>query len=201
MADADWVTLVVNGDIEIKLDLADLPRVRQHTWYRRSWADRPSVYLQRSWKVDGVKHAESLHRFIMGCKQGDGVVVDHINGDTLDNRRCNLRLTDRRGNATNIRSSKLQKLGGYKGVSWNPRAKKWQASICAGEIKANGKRRQLYLGVFTDPAEAARAYDAAALRHFGDFAALNFPSGWLGPLPPPSEPGSFDWLRDEWGGR
>jgi hypothetical protein len=60
-------------------------------------------------------------------------------------------------------------------VHFNPRAKKWEANICAGEIQANGKRRKMYLGVFTDAVVAAHAYDAAAIKYFGEFASLNFP--------------------------
>lgn len=134
-----------------------------------------------NWRIskDGYvihgRNNDSVHRMLMGCERHDGKLVDHRDGDPLNNQRYNLRVTDARGNATNVTSSSKQKAGGYKGVHWNKRAKKWQASICAGEVKANGKRRQLYLGVFEDPIAAARAYDAEAIKHFGEFASLNFP--------------------------
>ncbi len=163
------------------VDAADADAVAGFSWHTKghSRGDKRGTYVHRTVRLTpgrkGKKTAIALHRWLVGAQPGQ--VVDHINGDTLDNRRQNLRLTDARGNSTNIVSSKRQKLGGFKGVSWNPRAKKWQASICGGEIKSNGKRRQLYLGVFTDPVIAAKAYDAAALRHFGEFACLNFPLG------------------------
>jgi hypothetical protein len=104
-----------------------------------------------------------------------GVMVDHRNGDGLDNTRENLRLTCNADNQKNIRFSKRQKRGGFKGVSWNNNAQKWEAGIGAGEKRANGRRARVYLGIFDDPADAARAYDAAARLHFGEWAALNFP--------------------------
>jgi hypothetical protein len=106
---------------------------------------------------------------------GPGDIVDHVNGDTLDNRRANLRICSARENTTNVTSSKRQKLGGYKGVTWHPKGKKWEAGICCGELRPNGKRKRIYLGLFSDPKEAARAYDREAIKHFGAFASLNFP--------------------------
>lgn len=160
------------------VDAADFDRVSRLAWHATTKKAAPGVfYVQHTWaRTSGRRGSVSLHRFVMGCERGDGKVIDHRDGNPLNNQRNNLRVTDARGNATNVTRSKQQKIGGYKGVSWNPRAKKWQAPICAGEVKANGKRRQLYLGVFTDPIDAARAYDAAALLHFGEYASLNFPS-------------------------
>lgn len=162
------------------VDAEDAARVSALAWHTTSKLALPGVhYVQHTTRIGSGPGARkgslALHRFIMGCTPGDGKVVDHINGQPLDNRRSNLRITDNRGNATNVTRSKRQKRGGYKGVSWNPAAGKWQASICAGEVKPNGKRRQLYLGCFVDPISAARAYDAAAREHFGEFASLNFP--------------------------
>jgi hypothetical protein len=60
----------------------------------------------------------------------------------------------------------------YKGVSWHKRDKKFYAAI-----KLNGRPK--HLGAFIDEREAARAYDAAAREHFGDFAVCNFPPKFL----------------------
>ena len=149
------------------VDEEDFERVNQYLWH-----------LKRKGKWHYVTTGRAnltVHRLIMGCEPGNGKLVDHRNGDTLNNQRYNLRVTDHRGNATNVTNSKRQKAGGYKGVTWNPRAKKWEANICAGEIQANGKRRKMYLGVFVDPVVAAHVYDAAAIKYFGEFASLNFP--------------------------
>jgi hypothetical protein len=170
------VRIPLPGGLFALVDAADAERCLARKRNLRRWHGQGRVYAQTHWRESGRNRTETLHRFLLGCQRGDGQVVDHRNGDTLDNRRSNLRLTDRRGNATNVTSSKNQKAGGYKGVSWHPRAKKWQAAISAGPIKASGRRARVYLGLFVDPASAARAYDAAALRHYGEFAALNFPN-------------------------
>ena len=102
-----------------------------------------------------------MHRLIMDAP--DGVEVDHINGDRLDNRRCNLRLCTHR---QNLRNRKRQDNGSsrYKGV--HKSAGKWRA-----QIGYDGKTH--HLGYFTDEADAARAYNEAASEHFGEFARLN----------------------------
>jgi hypothetical protein len=104
-----------------------------------------------------------LHREIMGSPSG--FVIDHINGDTLDNRWSNLRLATKKGNAAN-RGLDRSNTSGYKGVKWSKAAGKWVAAIVSDD-------RTIHLGVFVDPVDAARAYNTAALLHFGEFARLN----------------------------
>jgi hypothetical protein len=125
--------------------------------------------------VDGCcrKGRLMLHRLVAGASVGQ--VVDHINGDVLDCRRENLRICTVRENRANVVSSKNRKLGGYKGVSWHSTRGKWFATIRGGIIGLDGRRKTLFLGEFTDPAEAAHAYDKKAREVFGEFAALNFP--------------------------
>lgn len=96
----------------------------------------------------------------------DGFWVDHINGDTLDNRRSNLRLCTVSGNNHNRMKSK-NNTSGYKGVSWLKQNQKWRAYI-----KVNSKDK--HLGCYLDKEDAARAYDKAAKEYFGEFARLNF---------------------------
>lgn len=162
------------------VDAIDAERVNQFRWHLKTKKSQPGkFYAQRSLpRADrGTITNQSLHNFVLGCPSSQ--YIDHENGDGLDNQRSNLRPCTPRENASNITSSKRQKLGGYKGVSWNKAANKWQASICGGEVRPNGKRKQIYLGCFVDPAKAAHAYDAAAVKYFGAFASLNFPSGQL----------------------
>jgi hypothetical protein len=90
--------------------------------------------------------------------------VDHINGDGLDNRRVNLRPADAHRNAGN-RRTRIDSTSGLKGVYRD--RNRWRAEICVNY-------RKHYLGMFASPEEAARAYDAAALHHFGEFARLNY---------------------------
>ena len=107
-----------------------------------------------------------LHRFILEPK--DGEFVDHINGDTLDNRRANLRVCNKSQNAANTPKTGKKTHSKYKGVSYLNHAKKWLAYI-----RVNYKQK--HLGYFTKQEEAAKAYDIAAEENFGEFARLNFP--------------------------
>jgi hypothetical protein len=107
-----------------------------------------------------------MHREIMGAP--DGVEVDHRDGDSLNNRRSNLRLATRQQNACNVRSARMCKSSQYKGVCWCAPKSAWRATIVVN-------KKQRHLGMFEDEAAAARAYDAAAQELHGDFARLNFP--------------------------
>lgn len=165
---AEWVDggvvrIPLSAGAHALVDLADYPLVAGRKWHRHS-----KGYAGHSFRTPrGRSFFVSMHQLLVPA--GPGQLVDHRNGNGLDNRRANLRLTDRAGNSRNITRSKNQKAGGFKGVSWNRRAKKWEAGI-------NVAKKRRYLGVFSDPADAARAYDAAALQHFGEFASLNFPA-------------------------
>ena len=91
--------------------------------------------------------------------------AEHIDGSHWQDRLSNLRICSR---SENLRNQKLssRNTSGYKGVSWNKPANKWQV-----KIKISGKQHSL--GCFTTPEAAAQAYDAAAIQHFGEFACTN----------------------------
>lgn len=104
-----------------------------------------------------------LHRVVFGAQQGQ--CLDHINGDKLDNRLCNLRLASKSQNSANAKKRNGAKSTSlYKGVSWNKGA--WCAQINSG-----GQRK--YLGRFQSQLDAAKAYNAAALKLFGEYARFN----------------------------
>lgn len=104
-----------------------------------------------------------MHRQIM--KPPKGIYVDHINHNTLDNRRTNLRLCTRAENYQNQFKQK-NNTSGYKGVNWYSKYGKWQATIMS-------EKHLKHLGYYYKIEDAARAYNQAAKLYHGAFAALN----------------------------
>lgn len=111
---------------------------------------------------DGVKINCKVHQIIYALETGSWAVdcVDHINGDTLDNRIANLRAATVSENQQNSRIRRNNKLG-FKGVSGH--GDKYQA-----KIRVNG--RAIHLGTFVTPQDAHSAYLTAAAKHHGHFA-------------------------------
>ena len=105
-----------------------------------------------------------MHRHILGVNDSK-VFVDHINHDTLDNRRSNLRIAGKNGNQRNARKTSKKKSSIYKGVSWQSSRNKWICSIRIPEY--------LFLGRFDCEKEAALVYNKAAKKYFGRFSCLN----------------------------
>jgi len=120
------------------------------------------TWYAKTFRRDGMPL--SMHRLIIGAPKG--LFVDHENHNGLDNRRQNLRLCTKTQNNQNQRP--YGKTSRYKGVSWKKREKKFVASITLN-------KRRYHLGYFKSEIDAAKAYDKAAKKFFGEFAYLNFP--------------------------
>jgi hypothetical protein len=130
----------------------------------RSPNEAPKGYAIRGGRPDEVKVNILMHRAIM--KTPDGMLVDHIDGNGLNNQKCNMRnCTTSENLANHIRAPWSN--SGFYGVSRRKDDLKWQA-----KIKIHG--RTIYIGSFDDPEEAARSRDIVAIKLFGEFAALNF---------------------------
>ena len=147
-------------------DAADLNR---HKWYANR--NRHTVYAcrARTAQESPGPRTISMHRQIL--RPEDGRHVDHVNGNGLDNRRCNLRLATPSQNGANNRNYPIGP-SGYRGVrrAYSGRGKPsgWRAAA-----KVNGKT--VNIGRFVLPEDAARAYDVFVRIHHGEFAVLNFP--------------------------
>jgi hypothetical protein len=137
------------------MDAEDLPLLEG----RENFTEGNGGYFQHTDNSTGV--TTKLQNLILPTPEG--YLVDHINGDILDNRKENLRVATPQQNNMNRRPRNT-----YKGITWDRSRNKWNASI-----QLAGK--SINLGRFKDPVEAAKAYDQAAWEYFGEFAYLNFP--------------------------
>jgi hypothetical protein len=145
------------------VDAEDYERLNAFKWYAHKHRDG-SMYAVRMTRIEGKQHTVQMHREILGLTRGDKRKGDHENGDTLDNRRENLRVATNAQNGANRVRLDPRNASGFLGVTWHKTHQKWAASI-----KVNGTSR--HLGYFTDPKEAAQAYNIAAQKHFGEFAS------------------------------
>ncbi len=165
-----WRMPMVRGDVaiipltrgmEAVIDVVDLPLVADHQWFADRVRDTDLYYAARMTVADGTRRIARMHNVITS-----GGPVDHRDGDGLNNRRANLRPYAGGSNQANARRP-ISNTSGYKGVVRTRNGRPWAAQI-------HVDREHIYLGRFDDPESAARAYDAAALQHFGEFARLNF---------------------------
>jgi hypothetical protein len=144
------------------IDDDDLPLIEQYRWFvwevpTKGYGPYPVAHIGSGRSAPTML----MHQLLTGHR-----LTDHENHDGLDNRRANLRPATRRQNLHNQRPVR----GGtsqYKGVS--RRGNRWRA-----RIKVNGQ--EIALGYFSAETDAARAYDTAAVEHFGEFACLNLGS-------------------------
>jgi len=151
-----------------KIDVQDFEDIGRFNWCLWAPTGRKHRYAMRKQDKTTVK----MHRQILGVK--NGVFVDHINGDGLENRRFNLRVATNSQNQWN--QSPREGTSHYKGVCWHIRDKKWTAGLMY-----HGKRiwigqfdSEIVGGVDIGEIAAAKAYDEAARKYFGVFACLNF---------------------------
>ena len=148
------------------VDPCDFYSLSEHKWSASRVARK--FYAVRSGPGRKGKRGKSyrMHREVANTPEG--LECDHINGDSLDNRKANLRSATRQQNCWNNSKRKPGSLSKYKGVSFSRKGRPWKAMLTV-----SGK--WTYLGSFDSEAQAAKAYDKAAKHHFGQYANLNFP--------------------------
>jgi len=145
------------------VDDEDFKELNSHNWYTQKCGGGSNTYACR-WirpQAKGRQVRIFMHRQILDI--ADGIEIDHIDGDGLNNQKENIRECSHQGNSFNRR--KIKKTSSvFKGV-WRE-DKKWRAAI-----RHNDKL--IHIGRFVLEADAANAYNLAAIEHFGEFARLN----------------------------
>ncbi len=146
------------------VDPEDFERLNKHKWYAVNM--KHTFYAQRGISMSDKRVLIMMHREIL--KVPDGMFVDHINHNGLDNRKANLRPATRAENSRNRRKFRKRKCySRFKGVCWHKNKEKWLAQIWFN-------RKAMYIGYFNDEIQAAKAYDKAAKKYHVEFAVLNF---------------------------
>lgn len=153
----DFTEMIINskknGLIKVKIDITDIDKCNQIRWcYAKN---KDSAYIEGTYKGKKVK----LHRFILNVTDNK-ILVDHINRNTLDNRKSNLRFATNQENSFN-KSIRSDNKSGYPGVDF--KNNKWRA-----KIKYNGNT--IHLGYFIDKNEAILNRQLAEKYFFKEFS-------------------------------
>ena len=135
-----------------KVDPADYKRLRGYEWSSRK-GGRCFYALRYEAGKRGNDVLISMHQDIIEVPEG--MIIDHINHDGMDNRGANLRAATRSQNTCHRRKRAGATQSKYKGIHWKKRNRKWQAMITV-------QSKRIYLGHFRDEIDAAKAYDWAA---------------------------------------
>jgi hypothetical protein len=146
------------GDKTVLIDEEDYDKIKNYKWGVYKYGN--DFYIKR-FKAGSVL---ALHRVVM--ENPYGVQIDHINHDTLDNRKCNLRFCTQSQNNQNKKKTNRATSSKYKGVAWSKKDKRFRAKITVN-------KKDIYLGNFRTEEDAAKAYNDAAAKYFGNFAFLN----------------------------
>ena len=153
-------TIPLSKGMNAIVDDSDFDWLNRHKWTYHS-----NGYAMRSCGSSGPKKRKYIfmHRDIIN--PAAGISVDHRNGNRIDNRRENLRVATQSQNNANQKIS-ARNTSGFKGVSFQKQHQKYRAQIVLNQ-------KQKHLGYFQTAAQAASAYDTAALHYFGEFAKTN----------------------------
>ena len=146
------------------VDDKDYNKLNKYKWHAVYYPLAKNYCAKRNvWLKNGKQTTVQMHRIIMDAPRN--LQVDHINHNTLDNRKENLRLCTNGQNQMN-RINHKDFSSKYKGVDWYKRCKKWRVAI-----RINNK--PIHIGYFNSEIEAGKAYNKKARELFGEFAKLN----------------------------
>lgn len=144
-----------NSSIEVIIDDEDYAKVS-----KQSWCLHHRVVVTKINAND-----VSLASFILDIKTNHYILIDHKDRDIFNNQKENLRIATQAQNNIN-KTKQKNNTSGYKGVCWHKNRQKWMAQISIRGIKKN-------LGYYFTKTQAAKAYNKAALKYYGEFAYLN----------------------------
>ena len=140
------------------VDRSDLSEIAKYKWH----ASHNGHFFRMATRIN--RKLIYCHRLLLKLKPSE--IGDHINGNTLDNRRANIRQCSHQCNMRNRKKHK-NNTNRFKGVHFT-------GSSYRSTIIVNHKK--IHLGNYKTDTEAARAYDQAAKKYFGEFSRLNFPA-------------------------
>jgi hypothetical protein len=144
------------------VDDEDFEALNKRKWFAQK--GRNTFYARTSYRKNGVKKSERMHRVILGLTDSN-LLADHIDGNGLNNQKSNLRTASYSDNNAN-RKTKINDTSKYLGVCFNASNGLWKAQITKNYKKHN-------LGFFAKEINAAKAYNEAAKKLHGEFANLN----------------------------
>jgi hypothetical protein len=148
------------------VDPEDYPRLAKHKWHlAKSTTGSYAVRWQRN-PAKKTRKRIWMHRQLINIPQN--LLCDHVNCNSLDNRKTNIRPATASQNLCNRPKRKSKTRSKYKGLEWDKTQRKWK-------VRIQVNKRKIYLGSFKSEIDAARAYDRAAKKYHREFANLNFP--------------------------
>ena len=146
------------------VDDEDFEKVGHLKWHEFKSKNRSKIYAKRNFRVNGVSKSELMHRVILGITDPK-ILIDHKNGDGLDNQKHNIRVCTNAQNTRNRDKIKTN-VSGYKGVSYNKKLSCWECKIGVDNKTVN-------LGLYRTAVEAAIAYNEGATKYHRQYARPN----------------------------
>jgi hypothetical protein len=172
--DGDITTIIIknkNNEIfNVLIDTEDLEKLQEidNAWIAGKDNKSPEKYYIKSsiynYKKKNLKSTIYLHKIITNAEDDD--YVDHINHNTLDNRKCNLRITKQLYNTKNRKGKNINNKSGYRNVFWNTQESKWCVALMV-------ERKHKVLGKFDDVHEAGKFAEKMREKYYKEFKGIS----------------------------